>query len=180
MKLSSLALAVASLAAAGAAQAATYNFDGDTTGGPTYNRALAGDPPTGLSAVGTDVAYSTFAFSVDTAGSYDFLSTAAGWDNFTFLYSGSFNPADALSNAIVGNDDLVTIGISGFSTALATGTTYIYVTTGFSNTDQGLFSNSITGPGTVAAVPEPESYALMALGLGAIALGRRYAARKAG
>ncbi len=30
---------------------------GDTTGGPTYNRTLAGTPPSGLSAVGTAVRY---------------------------------------------------------------------------------------------------------------------------
>lgn len=173
MKRSNLAIAVAALAAAaGSAQAATYTYVGDTTGGPTYNRPVAGIPPPDMSAVGTDVAYSTFTFSVDSAGSYAFLSTAT-WDNFTFLYHDAFDPADPLTNAIVGNDDYGGIGTSGFTTDLATGTTYLYVTTGFANTDMGVFENGITGPGTVAAVPEPATCGLMAIGLGAIAFGRR-------
>jgi hypothetical protein len=166
-----LATAVAALTLVGGAQAATYNYAGDTTGAPTYNRLLAGLG--GLSGVGTAVAYQTFSFQVDTAGSYDFLSvTTPTWDNFLFLYQGSFNPATPLAGAIKGNDDFPGIGIgtAGFSMALTTGTDYVVVTTAFGNTNFGAYANSITGPGTVltAAVPEPASYALLALGLGAV------------
>ncbi len=164
-----LATAVAAIALVGGAQAATYNYAGDTTGAPTYNRLLAG--LSGLSSVGTAVAYQTFSFQVDTAGSYDFLSvTSPTWDNFLFLYQGSFNPATPLAGAIKGNDDFPGVGTAGFSFALTTGTDYIVVTTAFGNANFGAYANSITGPGTVVttAVPEPASYALLALGLGAV------------
>ncbi len=175
MMLRTLACVAAACGLLGAsAHAATYNFGGDTTGAPTYHRALAsfGD----LSPVGTAVHYQTLVFSVDTAGSYDFKSQVSGWDNFTFLYKNAFNPANALSNGVVGNDDLAgVIGASGFSANLSTGTTYIMVTTGFANSDMGAYANSISGAGDVitAAVPEPETYALMGLGLGLVALTAR-------
>ena len=38
-------------------KADTVMFMGNTTGGSTYNRPLAGTPPTGLSAVGTAVRF---------------------------------------------------------------------------------------------------------------------------
>lgn len=169
-----LASAAAAFALFGGAQAATYNFAGDTTGAPTYHRALASF--SGLSPVGTEVHYQTLSFSVDTAGSYNFSSKVTGWDNFTFLYKDAFNPSDALSNGVIGNDDLGgVIGTSGFSANLNVGTTYIFVTTGFENFDAGAYANSISGAGNVitAAVPEPESYALMALGLGVVAFAAR-------
>jgi hypothetical protein len=145
------------------AQAQT--FTGDTTGGPTFNRPLASF--LGLSALGQGVRYERLEFTVDVSGSYDFLSLAAGnWDNFLFLYSPSFNPAAPLLNGVVGNDDFPTIGRSGFNAvALNAGTSYVLVTTGFEAPNFGAFTNTITGPGIATPVPEPGSWALMALGL---------------
>jgi hypothetical protein len=174
MNFRTLATAAAAFALFGGAQAATYDYTGDTTGAPTYHRALASF--SGLSAVGTAVHYQTLSFSVDTAGTYNFTSKVTGWDNFTFLYKDAFNPADALTNGVVGNDDLAgVIGSSGFSANLSVGTTYIMVTTGFENFDAGAYANSISGAGNVitAAVPEPETYALMALGLGLVGFAAR-------
>lgn len=163
-----LIAAAAAWACAASAQAVVIN--GNTTGGPTFNRALQGTPPVGLSLVGTAVAYTTLDFTVSATGSYTFQSDAtvtATWDNFTFLYQGSFNPAAALTNVLVGNDDNLTIGLSGFTTALTAGTNYVFVTTGFANTDFGAYALSITGPGNVitGVVPEPSAWALMAGGL---------------
>lgn len=174
-KLNSLAFA-ALLAAAGSAQAVTYNYAGNTTGAPTYNRAFADF--SGLSGFGANVNYQTLAFSVSTSGSYDFVSTATGaWDNFLFLYGPSFNPAAPLSNGLIGNDDFGgVIGSSGFTFALTAGANYVVVTTGFEGgVDFGAYANSITGPGIVNVVPEPGSYGLMALGLAIVG----FAARRA-
>ncbi len=152
--------------------------NGNTTGGPTYNRPLAGTPPSGLSAVGTAVRYSVIQFTVGAAGSYTLLgtSTTVDYDPFLTLYQNSFNPAAALTNAMVANDDL-TLGNftqSGFSINLTTGVTYFAVQTGFDNLDFGTFTLNISGPGTVvvaggpAPVPEPATMFLLATGLAGI------------
>ena len=172
-KVGSLAIA-ALLATTGAAQAVTYNYAGNTTGAPTYNRAFADF--SGLSAFGANVNHQTLAFSVSTSGSYTFVSTVTGaWDNFLFLYGPSFNPAAPLINGLIGNDDLAgVIGSSGFTFALTAGASYVAVTTGFEGgVDFGAYANSITGPGAVNVVPEPGTYGLMALGLAIVGFAAR-------
>lgn len=166
-----LVLGLSLLAAPAMADAISIN--GDTTGDPTFNRALTGAPPTGLSGLGTAVAYEVTAFTVSQAGSYDFLMTAiapTNWDTYLHLYQGAFNPAAALTNVLVGDDDHPTVGISGFSYNLAAGASYFAVASGFENDDAGTYTLRISGPGAItvgAAVPEPASWALMILGFGA-------------
>ena len=143
-------------------------YTGNTSASPTYNRLL--EDLSALSVVGTDVHYDSYGFSVDTSGTYTFLSTAE-FDNFAFLYSPSLNAALPLANALEGDDDLLGLTTAGFAFDLVAGVNYQFVTAGFGNTDFGAFSNTIAGPGAITAllpptgVPEPASLALLLLSL---------------
>ena len=133
------------------APAATVTYSGTTEGSPTYNRTF--EDCTGLSGVGTDVNYSVQPFSVDTAGAYDFGSVQdGGYDGMIFVYSPSFDPGDAVTNCIDGNDDggggIGTSDITGVS--LSTGTNYYLVTASYDNGETGTFTNTISGPGNIA------------------------------
>ena len=167
------ALATAALASVASAQ----TFTGTTVGGPTWNRPNANGalPPNALSGFATAVPLNSFNFTVATAGSYSVQSTATGgWDNYTFLYQNSFNAGSPLTNVIIGNDDNVSIGLSGFTATLTPGTQYFLVTTGRLNASLGAFSNAFSGPGGVLS-PEPGTFALVGLMLlpAGIALRRR-------
>lgn len=117
--------------------------------------------------------YQTFSFGVTATGPYAFQSVATnGWDNYSFLYSPTFDATQPFSNVIIGNDDNPSIGLSGFSTNLTAGASYVFVETGFSNTDVGPWTLDVTGPGSVV-VPEPATVGLAAVGLLATARRRR-------
>lgn len=129
---------------------ATVSYTGDTTGGPTYQRAVASCA--GLTATTGPMAYSLQPFTVDTSGAYDISSIQDGeFDGFVFLYEGDFDPANPLDGCVTGNDD----GDDGIGTsdidgaALTAGTDYLVVTTGFSAVDVGTFTNTIDGPGEI-------------------------------
>jgi hypothetical protein len=123
-----------------------------------WNRPNANgtNPPTELSATATAVQYEAIGFTVSTAGIYTLTSTATvptGWDNYLFLYAGSFNPTGPLSNVMIGNDDFPIVGVSGFGISLAPGTTYFAVTTGFANSKSGDYSLLVDGPGYISMTP---------------------------
>ncbi|MFN4064122.1 MAG: hypothetical protein ACK4JA_07960 [Parazoarcus communis] len=170
-KLNLLTLAMLTFAA-GSAQANILTFSGDSTGASTFNRPV--EDLSALSLVGTATPYSAYAFTVSTAGTYSFVSTAR-FDNFVLLYEGAFTSASPLQSALTANDDLVTSDTSGFGAELSAGTSYVLVTTGYDNDAYGAFTNTIGGPGLIAAVPEVDSYLLMLSGLLAVAgiAGRR-------
>ena len=168
------------VAAAPVAEADTL-WSGTTAGGHLWTRPIQNGnsaPVLPLSDLGTAVPLESVEITVSVAGTYTFQSTAAGgWDNYSFLYPDSFDPLLPLSNILIGNDDNPNIGLSGFSLNLLAGTTYIYVTTGFENSDQGAYSIDASGPGDVFAsfydIPEPASLALFAAGLAGLATLRR-------
>lgn len=163
------AMAAVALAAAvsfGPAQAGIFSFTGDTTGKPTFNRAL--ENFSALSGVGIANPYEVTPIAVSASGSYTFVTTSGGHDAFTFLYS-SFDPANATANGIAANDDLLGLTTSGFTATLVAGVSYFFVSTGFDPSDFGSYSTTIGGPGLAAVVPEPASYALMLAGVAGLA-----------
>lgn len=152
--------------------------NGDTTGGPTWNRTLAGEPPTLLSLVGTDVAYEVTPFTVSLDGSYSFTSVA-GYDNFLHLYQGAFDPTNQFAGVLIANDDFPDIGISGFDFALQSGVSYFAVASGFENSDFGAYTLTISGPGDITlgggggVVPEPQSWVMLIAGFGLVGAAAR-------
>jgi len=171
-KYSGWALALA-LCTAPHAQAAIVTYTGDTTAGPTFDRPF--EDLSGISLTGTGVHYSAYSFTVGLSGDYTFALTGL-FDTFAILYDTSFIPASALTNALVANDDALTnsFNVSGFAETLTAGTTYVFVTTGFDPNEFGAFSVTIGGPGSVvSAVPEPQTYAMLALGLALVGGARR-------
>jgi PEP-CTERM motif len=180
-KLFALALAV-SAAVASPAFAGTTIFTGTTAGGPTYNRAIAGTPPTTLSGVGTAVRYSVQDFTVSLSGAYNFFN-ATNYDSYLGIHRVAFNPANALQNAVAYNDDFGGTLDAGFSNlALLAGVSYFAVSSGFDNNDFGAFRLTVSGPGnivggtTLPGVPEPATWAMFILGfagIGAVARRRK-------
>ena len=159
-------LAVAAALCLAPAQAAIFTFTGNTAGAPTFNRAL--EDFSALSGVGVANPYRVTEIAVSITGDYTFLTTADGYDPFTFLYS-SFDPANATANGLEGNDDLLGFTTSGFTATLTAGVSYFFVSTGFAPEDFGAYSTTVGGPGLAAVVPEPETYALMLAGVAGLA-----------
>lgn len=171
--------AIVSMACMTAAQANIVNFSGNTGDGETFNRLV--EQLDKLSAIGTAVGYDSYSFSVETTGTYTFLTTS-DFDSFTFLYQGGFDASAPLSNILAGDDDLFGETTSGLFGELSAGTTYVLVITGFANHNFGLFNSTIGGPGNIVptpAVPEPETAAMFALGLGVLEWARRRQAKAA-
>jgi hypothetical protein len=151
---------------------------------PTYNRTLGGNPPTGLSGVGSAVTYDVLPFYVTASSTYVAETLSANFtlptgafsadDTFITIYQTAFNPAAALTNAIIADDDGGGgSGLSLATKALTAGTQYYLVVTSFTNGQLGDYTghlNSTTGVGQVVlgAVPELPTSAMMLLSLGAV------------
>ncbi len=156
--------------ASGPASPGIFSFQGDTTGGPTFNRPL--ENLSGLSTEGSAAAYDVRSFTVDTSGRYSFTS-ASPFDGVLGLYGSEFDPDNPLANALDYNDDLATVRLgSALARDLVAGETYSLVVTGFANDSYGQYAVNAVGPGRIqpvaASVPEPASWALMIAGFGLV------------
>ena len=179
-----LGLALATVSTAQPSKAASFTYQGDTTGKPFWRRTAPGNPPTLVSGesdgnLGFSVPYSVFDFTVDTSGSYTIKSESQPtppanrkWDNFLVLYQDSFNPTKQLTNVIRGATTTTGSTVT-FDQELIAGQKYFLVTTGRrwndSVKDFGFFTNSITGSGQIIPVPESDSIPAM-LAAGGITL----------
>ena len=164
MKFHALALAATTVLAMTAAQADNIVLNGTlAVTDPTFNRPLGF---TILSGAGSAVFYDAFSFIGLTPGAYTFtMSSPAGQSNidtFLALYAGGFNPAAPLTNLVAFNDDFTpgNFTLSGFTFTLNATSVYTVVSTSFANGQIGKYTTTIA-----AVVPEPESYALLAVGL---------------
>lgn len=197
MKFQPTLLALAAFCCIGSAQAEIVTFSGNDNDGRRFNRPV--EDMSELSAIGTNVPYDVFEFTVSAPGIYSFLTTGFeprarefgdfrdskdfgdfrdfrdfrdfdASDTMTFLYGDSFNPDSPLTNLLMSNDDLVTFTTSGFAYDLDAGSRYVYVITGFENTFFNRHSTTIGGPGVISAVPEPDAWMMMGFGLAALGL----------
>lgn len=74
---------------------------------PTFNRPDPGTPPTTISTQGTNVHYDLLPVTITNAGMYTVVCNGSvNFDTFGLLYGpGGFDPANPLSNVLVGDDD---------------------------------------------------------------------------
>ncbi|WP_051669705.1 PEP-CTERM sorting domain-containing protein [Bryobacter aggregatus] len=155
------------------ASAGTLVINDTTTGAPTWKRPFE----LGTYVESFQVRFHVLEFSVSQSGSYSFNETAT-WDNYTFLYQNSFDPSAPLTNFMIGNDDsnIASEG-SGFNQSLVAGVNYFFISTGFNVNHYGAFTLTIDGPGEIslspAAVPEPSTFAMGAVGAGLLVWLRR-------
>lgn len=153
------------------AKAELVTYTGDTTGGPTFNRPLTDF--SNLSQTGTNVAYNALTIQIDTSGEYSFVATGLGFDTMLFLYKDVFDPTAPKLNGVIGSDDLVSSNTSGFASELEAGSRYIVVFTSYYNNFAGQYALTIAGPGVITAVPEPQVWLMLGLGLAALAFTQR-------
>ncbi len=126
------------------------SYSNTLTALPVFNRTLASCAA--LSGVGTSVAYQAQPFFVDTSGVYTIevtTSTFSDGDSMLFIYQDHFDPSDAVSNCLIGDDDNGVGSLSLITTSLTAGTQYIAVTTTFDNGIVGDFTNEISGSGEI-------------------------------
>ena len=161
------------------AHALQISYSGDTTGAATFRRPV--ENLSALSDIGTAVHYDAHLFTAALDGVYSFTTTGL-FDTFVLLYAAPFTPTAGLTRLLAANDDLTedAFNVSGLGFALLAGQSYVYVVTGFDNDEFGTFSSTIRSP-DITPIPEPGSWALVALGLGFMAFRRaRVSVRKPG
>jgi len=178
----------------------TFSWSGTTIGAPTWTRStIDDDPGTFLAKVGGGEGYFAEELTVGTTGNYTFTvqqnGTGTGdWDGVAgnilgFLYQNPFDPSNSLSNQLWNGGPGA---YSSWQYNLVAGEDYWIVVTGYCGTgsgpgygqvpgctgpatlEEGPFTASLTGPGTVRPVPEPGTLLLLGASLaGFVGLQRR-------
>jgi hypothetical protein len=171
------AVLFAAAATAAPAQAATVVVNGSlSSGDPTFNPLGEGNPPTSIR--GGAFPFDAYRFTVDTAGTYAIAATSKVFDTYLGLYQGAFDPQNPLANALQYDDDAGAATNSLINRSLSTGVQYFAVVTKFRPSSRGSYALSLSGPGTATiggAVPEPATWAMMILSLGAVGFAMRSA-----
>jgi len=153
------------LAGQSASAAVVYERTGSNLNQPTFTLP---DRP-------GNFAYDAFSFRVSAAGDYTFV-TEFDNDGLSILYANAFDASDSTKNLIALNDDYSLAGysytISGFTSTLDTNRNYVLISTDASGGRVIDFTTRVDGPGQIlaplAAVPEPETYAMLLAGMAAI------------
>jgi hypothetical protein len=147
-------LIVSAVMIATSVSAGTTSWSGTLTAGdPTWNRPNCAGVTSGIEW------YDVQEFWVDADGSYtiEITNLTAGLDDpYYLLYINSFDPGNPTANCIADDDDSGTY--SGYASAitgnLTANTQYVLVTTQCCDgttvgSDDGGYTNTITGPGTI-------------------------------
>ena len=124
-----------------------------------------------------DYRYDAFGFTASQAGNYQITTQAPTYDGYLFLYAGSFDAKNPSLNLLSSSDDGTSFTNSALTASLKAGINYYAVNTTYSvfSSNEVFYPNAagfttkISGPGTItalAAVPEPETYAMLLAGLG--------------
>lgn len=127
----------------------TASYDGSNVGGPSWDRPIGCGPT--ISGLGP-VRYHLELITVDADGAYD-VGSAQDHDGYLHLYADAFDPSppNQPNHCLGANDD----GPDGIGTSeirglhLAPGVSYFLVTSGFSAAEEGSFTNTLSGPGTI-------------------------------
>lgn len=140
------------------------SYSGDTTGGPLWDRPFASG--TCCSTLGP-VSYQIEYLRVGATGEYNLLSEQ-DFDGYIFIYQDTFDPLDQEANFVAGDDD----GPGGIGTSEILGVTleadrtYIIVTTAFSAGLEGVYTNTVEGPGDIrfglASIPTLGEWGMVA------------------
>ena len=155
-------LLLSSLSSVPIVHASSLTYSGDTTEASSWFRPENNDHPPSIR-YDVNPRYGVLRFEVSLTGNYDIISNATLpylWDNYLFLYEGGFDPLEPQDNFVILNDDYPIfregIWASGFDNiTLMAHQSYYLVTSGFGTSDFGQFTNTISGPGDITAVPVP-------------------------
>ncbi|PID85203.1 MAG: hypothetical protein CSB13_09245 [Chloroflexi bacterium] len=137
-------------------------FSGTIVGSPdSWDRPWeVGDGTSGSCPISSfgPVNYVLHEFSVGVTGNYD-IGSEQDYDGFIHVYENAFDPADQCVGLIALDDDgNGSTGTSNINDLLLSSTnTYYLVTSAFSNGDEGVFTNTISGPGAITVVGEGSS-----------------------